>query len=146
MPELMAAKSSLAYLFTWRGRQKGESCEWPNSYSSYSTVAHSICVCLCMYVCCTFSGDPTAILPSPRTANMRTVQQGSDILSIMLFINTSISINSVTTWWFNSWKRQKYKNITLFTCKSINMIIILYNLMAFRLFSYSVLPKWGSGR
>lgn len=50
----------------------------------------------------TFSGDPTAMLPSPRTASMRTVHEGSDILSIMLFISTSISINSVTTWWFNS--------------------------------------------
>lgn len=56
-----------------------------------------VLVLLCVCECCTFSGDPSAILPSPRTDNMRTVQQGSDIRSIMLFIKTSININSVTT-------------------------------------------------
>lgn len=94
MPELMAASSSLAYLFTcWENEVRGRwSCAQSISWKWVVSV----------HTCCTFSGDPMAILPSPRTANMRTVQQGSDILSIMLFINTSININSVTTWWFKS--------------------------------------------
>lgn len=62
--------------------------------SSSSTRKNSTYINLYMH---TFSGDPTAMLPSPRTANMRTVQHGSDILSIMLFNSTSISISSVTT-------------------------------------------------
>lgn len=96
MPELMAASNSLAYLFTWWQKEVSRRRKrWREDAKGLheNVGAGSIP---------TFSGDPTAMLPSPRTASMRTAQEGSDILSIMLFISTSISINSVTTWWFNS--------------------------------------------
>lgn len=52
----------------------------------------------------TFSGDPTAMLPSPLMDSMRTVALVSEMRSIMLFISTSIIMSSVTTWWFSSYE------------------------------------------
>lgn len=58
--------------------------------------------CVLVFVRPTFSGEPTAMFPRPLMDSMRTVPQGSEIRSIMLFIRTPIIISSVTTWWFSS--------------------------------------------
>lgn len=45
----------------------------------------------------TFSGEPAAMLPSPRSASIRTSVQASFCLPIMLSITVSSSIRSFTT-------------------------------------------------
>lgn len=135
MPELMAARSSFAYLFTWWKKR-----DWSNSNSQRNMKSVPL-LSLCGL---TFSGDPDAIFPSPRTANMRTVQLGSEILSIMLFIRTSISISSVTTWWFKSWDGQICYSYFLWHHKTINdhlrnkIIEQLHHLREKRSYSYSL--------